>query len=115
MAHMRGVLMLTTGISVITCTNRPHFLFNMLQNYRRQKWANKEWIIVVNKDRVNLTSYKKIAAQYKNVHLYQLPSRCTLGHCLNFASARARYPYIAKMDDDEYYAPNYLVGMMLAF
>jgi cellulose synthase/poly-beta-1,6-N-acetylglucosamine synthase-like glycosyltransferase len=87
----------------------------MLQNYQRQKWANKEWIIVVNMDGMNLTRYKKMAAHHKNVRIFQLPSRYTLGDCLNFASARARHPYIAKMDDDEYYAPNYLTGMMLAF
>lgn len=104
-----------SGISVITCTNKPRFLSNMLRNYRRQTWANKEWIIVVNKDRVDLSRYRKMAGQHKNVRIYQLPSGYTLGHCLNYASARAKHRYIAKMDDDEYYAPKYLASMMRAF
>jgi glycosyltransferase involved in cell wall biosynthesis len=111
----KGNIGKTMGVSVIVCTNRPHFLQHMFQNYFRQRWKPKELIIIVNKDKVDLTPYNKMAAQYKSIRVFHLPARYTLGYCLNYASARAKHPYIAKMDDDEYYAPDYLVGMMLAF
>ncbi|WP_425566839.1 glycosyltransferase [Paenibacillus hodogayensis] len=31
-----------------------------------------------------------------------------LGECLNFGISKSRYETIAKCDDDDYYAPNYL-------
>lgn len=105
----------TPGISVVTCTNKPSFMRTMFENYKRQRWANKEWIIVVNSDRADLGRYKRMAAQFKHVRVYRLPARHTLGACLNFASALAKHSYIAKMDDDEYYAPDYLPDMMRAF
>src|SRR5689334_14432353 len=89
-------------ISVITCTNKPSFLRTMFANYKRQRWTRKEWIIVVNSDRADLSRYMKMAAQLKHVRVYRLPAKRTLGACLNFASALARHSFIAKMDDDEY-------------
>lgn len=103
------------GISVVTCTNKPSFLGTMFENYKRQRWGNKEWIIVVNSDRADLSRYKQMAAKLKQVRVYRLSARFTLGACLNFASALAKHSYIAKLDDDEYYAPNYLLDMMRVF
>jgi hypothetical protein len=37
-----------------------------------------------------------------------------LGKCLNFGISKARYPFVAKFDDDDYYAPNYLVSALRA-
>lgn len=102
------------GVTIVTCTIRPHFLEHMFRNYKRQRWANKEWIVIVNKARVNLARYEEMAQRLPNIRVFHLPYR-SLGKCLNFAIARANYPYIAKMDDDEYYAPRYLEGMMRAF
>jgi cellulose synthase/poly-beta-1,6-N-acetylglucosamine synthase-like glycosyltransferase len=56
-----------------------------------------------------------MARRHHNVRIYQLSSRHSLGACLNFATARARYPYVSKMDDDEYYAPYYLHGLVRSF
>ncbi|WP_274653744.1 glycosyltransferase family 2 protein [Paenibacillus humicola] len=103
------------GISVVTCTNKPAFLHMLLSNYGRQTYRKKELIIVVNNDRARLSRYRRMAARYPNVRVYRLPAGRTLGACLNYASALARYAYIAKMDDDEYYAPRYLYDMMRSF
>ena len=37
----------------------------------------------------------------------------TLGECLNFASALTDADYVAKIDDDDYYGPNYLTNFAL--
>jgi cellulose synthase/poly-beta-1,6-N-acetylglucosamine synthase-like glycosyltransferase len=88
----------------------------MLQNYKRQLWRRKEWIIVLNLNgAAHLARFQKMASKHKHVRVYQLPARYSLGRCLNFATARANYSYITKMDDDEYYAPYYLTGIMRTF
>ena len=99
---------MSTGISVITCTNKPRFLKNIFLNFTRQKWKKKELIIIINSDKKNLAKWKDDIKRYKNVSVFWLPARISLGQCLNFAVRKAKYEWIAKCDDDDYYGPYYL-------
>ena len=99
---------LDKGVSVITCTNNFKFINNLLNNYKNQNWGNKELIIIINRDDINLLPYRNKSKYLKNVSIYRLPEKTSLGKCLNFAVARTRYQYVAKFDHDDYYAPNYL-------
>ncbi len=100
------------GISIITCTNRPPFMKQLLDNYDRQRYPNKELIIVLNNNQMNRKKYRAQAERYPNVRVYRLPEHISLGRCLNYGVTKARYPYIAKFDDDDYYAPRYLTNSM---
>lgn len=102
-------------VSVITCTIREDFIDNVFNNYQQQAWKNKELIIILNKDSMNISKWKKKAKNYRNVRVYQLHEKATLGDCLNFGVLKSNYDYIAKFDDDDYYGPNYLTGAMEAF
>ena len=103
------------GVSIITCTNKPQFIDNIFANYNRQIWKAKELVIVVNKDNVNLAPYLRRASRYTDVSVYRLPEKVSLGKCLNFAVKKTRYPFIAKFDDDDYYAPRYVRDTMREF
>src|SRR5690606_27104414 len=48
------------------------------------------------------------AKQYDNISIYQVHEKVTLGECLNLGMRKAKYAYIAKFDDDDYYSPFYL-------
>lgn len=96
------------GVSVITCTNRPGMINNLFQNYSQQSHRWKEMIIVLNKNSMNLAHYQQMAQKYPNVSVFKLPETFSLGACLNFAVKKAKHPYIAKFDDDDYYGPSYL-------
>lgn len=102
------------GVSIITCTKRPQYIDNLFENYHRQLWKRKELIIILNNDKMKLETYKKKAQNYQNVSVYQLPQKTSLGKCLNFAVRKAKYSYIAKFDDDDYYAPAYLLESIQA-
>ena len=103
------------GLTIITCTKRGNYIDNLLNNYATQRWPKKELIIVLNNDRLSLSHYRNRAQRYKNVSVYQLPQPTSLGKCLNFGVSKAKYDYIAKFDDDDYYAPQYAPEMMRAF
>lgn len=103
------------GVSIITSTIKPQFADNIFNNYERQNWEEKELIIILNKDSLKEQWWKRKAKEYHNVSVYQLPEDLTLGECLNFGTEKARYPYVAKFDDDDYYAPGYLAQAMEAF
>jgi len=102
-------------VSIITCTNKPEYIRNIFRNYKSQAWENKELILVLNSSQMDLKQIRKRAEKYQNVSVYQLPERTSLGHCKNFAVKQAAHDYIAVFDDDDYYAPQYLSDLMLAF
>lgn len=103
------------AVSVITCTKRFSYIKNVLRNYKRQKWPKKELIIIINNDDINMDRYLEIAKNYQSVSVYRLPSTVTLGKCINFGVKKAKYEYIAKFDDDDYYAPHYLSESIQTF
>lgn len=98
----------TNGVSIITCTNRSQFFNNILENYRKQQYKNKELIIILNKDCMNLKEFQRKTLSYDNVSVYKVPEKISLGQCINCGIAKARFPLIAKFDDDDYYSPFYL-------
>lgn len=102
------MLLVEPGVSIITCTNHPQLLKNIIDNYRRQTYKRKELIIIINKDSINLIEWRQKVAKYPNIKIYKVAERITLGQCLNCGISKAKYPLIAKMDSDDYYSPYYL-------
>ncbi|MDR6224602.1 glycosyltransferase [Desmospora profundinema] len=95
-------------VSIITCTVRQNFMDNVFRNYASQKNIyKKELIIILNSKKLNYRKWAQKAKKYPNVSVYMVPDK-TLGECLNFGIQKAKYPIVAKMDDDDYYAPLYL-------
>lgn len=103
------------GVSVIVCTNKNKYMHNVFQNYNRQAWPKKELIIILNQDDMQLAEWENKWRNVPEVTLVQLPETVSLGNCLNDAAGRAKYPIVAKFDDDDYYGPHYLTDMMHAF
>lgn len=95
-------------VSIICCTMRPSFLENVFSNYNRQSFTDKEMIIILNQDDMDIDRWKEEAKKYNNVSVYQLSEKCQLGKCMNYGIEKARYSIIAKFDDDDYYAPDYI-------
>lgn len=103
------------GVSIITCTNRLSYLRNLLHNYSRQYHPKKELIIIVNDNKIPLTPYKRLAKNLRNIQVFRVAGHHSLGACLNYAVKKTKYSYIAKFDDDDYYAPYYLTESLQAF
>jgi cellulose synthase/poly-beta-1,6-N-acetylglucosamine synthase-like glycosyltransferase len=102
------------GVSIITCTKRPAYLQNILNNYLRQDFSPKELIIIVNNNAINLEHWRRQALQYPHVKILRIDEKIGQGACLNYAANQAIYDYVAKFDDDDYYAPAYLNNAVAA-
>ncbi|MTI66464.1 MAG: glycosyltransferase family 2 protein [Firmicutes bacterium] len=102
-------------VSVITCTNRPYLLDNILNNYLSQDFKDKELIIIINKDNVNLDKIKNKINNYKDIKVFKLSSKYSLGRCLNEAISKSKYNIVAKFDDDDYYGKKYLSSSINSF
>lgn len=96
------------AISVITPTNRQTNIKIILSNFLRQNYSSKELIILLNYDNPNQSLWKNSTKKYENISIYSMGSNLSLGACLNFGISRAKYEYIAKLDDDDYYGDAYL-------
>lgn len=81
---------------------------NIFNNYDRQNMENKEMIIVLNQDDMDISIWRKEAEKHKNVSVYQISEKYQLGKCLNYGIRKSKLDIIAKFDDDDYYAPKYL-------
>lgn len=96
------------GISIITPTRKKDCMDQLINNYHRQKYENKELIIVINNDEMNEKMFEKYMNEDKSIQVYQLPARLHLAECLNLAITKAQFDYIARFDDDDYYGEEYL-------
>ncbi|MBD1371152.1 glycosyltransferase family 2 protein [Hazenella sp. IB182357] len=106
---------MNTGFSVICVTNKDHTLQNIMDNFVRQDYWNKELIVVLNDDHMDENHWRHTSSRFGDVSIFKLPQHTTLGTCLNFAIDRRKFHYIARMDDDDFYGYNYLQNTMKTF
>lgn len=104
----------TPGVSVITCTDKEDNIDIILRNYERQLYENKELIIILNNDGINLKSWQNKYGDYGNIKIIQMTEKKSLAQCLNYAIQSSNLEYIS-IFDDSYYAENYLVDAINAF
>jgi hypothetical protein len=101
-------------VASITVTKRPELLLtNAKRNYMQQAVQRKEWVIVLNTLDVVVKDIEESLRDVPNVRVYQVASDKNIGFCLNMAIAKCDSEYWAKMDDDDFYGPNYLMDYML--
>lgn len=103
------------GFSVITPTIRRSCIERIIQNYEKQDFFNKELIIIINNDDIQIDEYEEYSKNNTDIKIYKLPQEVNLGQCLNFGVSKAKYDIIAKFDDDDYYGKRYLSEMYNAF
>ena len=106
---------LPNGVSIVTCTNKPHTLNNILDNFNRQEYTKKELIIIINNNEIDLNQWISKAKEYDNVRVFKLSEKFSLGKCLNFAVNQSEYDTISKFDDDDYYGPKYVSDTIKSF
>ncbi|MDZ5610711.1 glycosyltransferase family A protein [Bacillus pseudomycoides] len=97
-------------VSIICCTMRDQQMENIFQNYDNQTWRERELIVILNRNEMDVRKWEMRAKLLQNVSIYKLPEYVTLGECLNFGIKKAKSEIIAKFDDDDYYSPNYLAS-----
>ncbi len=103
------------GVSIITSTNNPNSLKNVLENYKRQDFTEKELIIIINNNDINIEDWRSKLDGKNAIRIFKLDENISLGKCLNYGVSKSKYNCIAKFDDDDYYGPNYLTEAISGF
>ena len=102
------------SVSVLMPTMRPENVVRCLDNFRKQTYAEKELILILNNAEFDLETIRKHTEGIDNVQVLHFEGRTTLGDCLNRGVEVAAGEYVAKMDDDDYYGQRYLSDSVLA-
>jgi hypothetical protein len=107
-----------TTVSVCCVSRRSEYIENIFANFCRQRYPDKELIIVLNGIERRAA---EMAARKFNIEKLQLvkPAQTlTLGDGLNLSAAASRGHFWCKIDDDDYYGQDYLteaVEYMISF
>ncbi len=99
--------------SIVTATKRPHLLKQILENFSRQTYFNKELIVVVHgAEGAACEIPPELAGSVRVIHV---PAIVNLGFCLNEGIRQAAGDIWFKVDDDDYYGPHYIEDLVNAY
>lgn len=96
-------------VTVFVPTFRVHRLDDCIANYDAQAYPAKELVISLHGDLAELPRSGREDVRYVGV-----PEEETVGTVMNIALVAGRGEYAIKMDDDDFYGPDYVGDMMLA-
>lgn len=99
-------------VSIITCTNRTDYLNNIFENYVRQNYMDKELIVILNSNELDLKKWQKKAEKFNIVKVLQVDEKKSKGECINIAVRKINSDYVAIFDDDDFYSKDYLKDSM---
>lgn len=98
-------------IACLLVTMRPDLLPACVERFRRDRYPNKELVVVVNDEHADVASLRRTLGA-DDISIHAAARNRSLGACLNFAASRTDAPYWTKMDDDDMYGPGYLTDVM---
>lgn len=104
-------------VTAITATIRKGHVDDMLRNFQRQSYPERDLLVVINEGKELDEAFIHERAKALGVENYRVivaPESTTLGACLNLGVESARGEIFAKMDDDDYYGEHYLTDSVLA-
>ncbi len=100
----------TPLISVLIPTrDRPRLLGLALQYYNYQSYPNKEVIVI---DDGELFPVDQAAVEAVGGRLIRVPTGTPTGTKLNAGAEQAKGTFCQRMDDDDYYAPEFMERMI---
>ncbi len=103
------------GVSIISYTNSSQNLDGIFSNYDRQSYEKKELIIIINNDNVKLDEWENEKKEYKDIKILKLGEGKSLNEYLAKGVEQSSFDFIAKFDENAYYASEYLKDIMNAF
>ncbi len=101
--------------TLLSPTNRPDHIEQILETYEKQTFPDKELIIIYNGpgSRLNDVQQAVLESPFKGVRLLTQPVDLYAGASLNNGAQEADGQYCFRVDDDDYYSRHYISDMML--
>lgn len=105
-------------VSMVVPTNRPEQLSTVIDNARRQRYCDLELVVVLHG--LDRRHEEQLVDDVEKAGLpapvvVSAPSSLTLGECMNLGIDASTGSFVAKVDDDNFYGPEYLADLVHAF
>lgn len=103
-------------VSLLVSTIRPHQLDHVFRTVGLMKDVDVELVLLSHGFTIDPAQASRFANQYGvgNLVLLHQPESVPLGECLNHCVAASSGEVLSKLDDDDFYAPNYLSDLLYA-
>ena len=95
-------------VSCICVTKNEERLVNRaIDCFLKQKYINKELVILYESDNPNIEFFKKMAEKHENIKIIEIPvePKQTLGSLRNHAIEQSSGKYFMQWDDDDWFGP----------
>ncbi len=104
------------SVSVILSTNRPHQLEHVFRTIHRQRDVAPELVLLTHGFAADSSTVLALRQQYplESLTILEAGAHQSLGECLNACVSASSGAVVTKMDDDDYYAENYLLDQLNA-
>ena len=99
--------------TIVTPTKRPSLWPQILANFTRQTYPNKELIVVVHGAPDEAFEVPPDLAG--RVRILHLPASVNLGFCMNEGIKHAKGEFWFKVDDDDFYGPHFVEDLIDAY
>lgn len=100
-------------VACVLVSMRPWLVSRAIERFRSDRYPEKELIVVIHDPDADMRALNALVRGGERIRIYQMGRERSLGACLNFALAHTDAPYWAKLDDDDFYGPEYLSDMLL--
>ena len=101
-------------VTVVCVTRRAGNLGAVVSNFRRQVHPVKELIVVTNDLGIDPGAFAAAVKAESDIRVLAGDPGASLGVCLNLALGHTEARRVAKMDDDDFYGPDYLGDLVIA-
>ncbi|GAA4193711.1 hypothetical protein GCM10022252_37090 [Streptosporangium oxazolinicum] len=102
-------------VSVLLVTRRPEMVGFALEQLSRQRGAEFEVILALHGASAAHPGVAGALASFERpVTVVEVDKRTVFGNVLNQAAARASGSFLLKMDDDDWYGPDFISDLLLA-
>jgi glycosyltransferase involved in cell wall biosynthesis len=115
LAGPAGETVHTTRVSVLLATRRPDLVAHALRQVGRQRGAEVELVLATHGFEADPAVLRAFTADTGiPVRTFGAPAAESFGRLLNAAAARADGDVLLKMDDDDWYGPDFVSDLLLA-
>lgn len=105
------------GLSLVIPTNRPQNIQSALAGIARQTYDRLEVVLVLHGIEVDEGWLRDTASELgiREFAIVHVPADLPLGEVLNIGFSSCSYPFVGKIDDDDFYAEEYAHDLMSCF
>nr|WP_231705191.1 glycosyltransferase [Arthrobacter gengyunqii] len=103
-------------VSLLVSTIRPHQMRSLFQSIGNLAGVETELILATHGFHLPAYEVRDLQREFgvERVQVLERPRTVPLGDCLNDCVAASSGSVLSKMDDDDFYAPNYMMDMVHA-